>query len=260
MAKEELSQVRDAVLSETSTARGPTPPYNCATGWIKDFFNLARSMKITTIDNKFVSNFIIGSGNEGKVIRALKYLQVVDQNGQATEKVNLLKTEGDTFKLNLKRIVEEAYADLLTNIDIRLAKPDIVYGYFTDSARWNYTLDQAKDATKFFVWLAKESGMEISSELSRMRSEPRSKESREQRSKKEDILSGDNEQQEEAVKPKSPATKSLIMTPRTLTVGSNIQATITMSLDSNTPVEVWQMALKLLGLKDEEDSTNDLPN
>jgi hypothetical protein len=260
LSNDELGPLKpDVVVSETTTGTRTYPPYNCSPSWIKTFFELAKSMKISVIDRKFVENYIIGQGNQSKVTNALKFLQLADSNGQATDKVNLLKTEGETFKQNLRRIVEEAYADLMTNIDVKLARPDWVYGYFT-AARWNYTLDQAKDATKFFVWLAKEAGIEVSADLATVKSDPKARESREQRTKKENMQTKDDVQDKEPMPITRVITKTLPTT-QVSTGSSNIQATINMSLDKETPVEVWRMVLKLLGLKDaDEPAKDDLPN
>ncbi|GEM_PF-2741114 len=249
----ESFSAQDAI-KEVGKSSIQSPPYACSPGWIIKFFELAKTMKLTIIDRAFVGNYIVASKNESKVTNALKFLQLIDKDGNITAKVSLLKAEGEVFKQNLRKIVEEAYSDLITNLPIETVKADVMNAYFTDPKRCNYTLPQAKAATNFFVWIAKEAGMTLSPDLSNIKSDPKPRDPSmgETRSKKEHDSKVEN-LIEPAPKQGSQTIVNKVVLPSLEKPSlSNIQATITMSLDKDTPIDVWRMVLRLLGLSDQQ--------
>lgn len=192
---------------------------------------------------------------------ALKFLKLTDVDDNTTESMHLLQSEGEIFTQNLAKIVQEAYSDLTTSVQIDKAKPEHVYSYFTDRKKVGYTLAQAKKATKFFVWLATLAGIEVSSELKKLSPDPNAKPRGPKQSRiKNDDLADDTDIDEDLHETKVVRNIQAVVPQKSSSSASNIQATITMALDKDTPVEVWRMVLRLLGLSDREEPTSDLPN
>jgi len=201
--------------------------------WLEKFFDLNQRQKIDKIDAEFVGLNIMGSGHESKIISALRFLGLIDDNGNATPKLASLRVVGEDFKKNLKPIVIEAYHDLTSTIVLDVAKPENLINFFVQ--RYDYSQASAKSALRLFVWLASQTDIPLSQEVQNLTLKPSPKaETKMPRT--------------EAILPSKPRYKKPMRTfleqPK-----SNIQATVNIHLDKDTPREFWDRVLALLGEK-----------
>jgi len=231
--------------SEPPKVKASYPPYNCSVTWIKKLFELRRTMNITTVDAKFIAAHIVASNHESKVLNALRYLGLIDQKGNATDKMTLLNAEGDALRGNVKIIVESAYAGLLQDVKVDKAKSETVTGYFTDPKHGGLTVAQAKPAVKFFAWLANEGGIQLSQDLSQLVT-PAAGISKKREKKSAEPHPGVTitapQVERESRIPTSRKAEIPVQGPN-----ASIQATVSMTLDKDTPVEIWRMVLRMLG-------------
>jgi hypothetical protein len=217
------------------------------------------------VDKNFiVAHKLMDPSTTGKFASALRFLGIIDAEGKPTHNLHLLNAEGEVFRDNLGKIVKDAYAHLLSAVKVDKAKAEYVYAYYTDMNRYGLTLPQAKVAAKFFVWLASLGGMEVSEDLKAILPKGERKQrgpakARDGGDGEASVIEGDNGKPEKPFPSEElTVTKSIQPSPTQLSTASNIQATITMSLDKDTPVEVWRMVLKLLGLQDSQSQTSQL--
>jgi hypothetical protein len=220
-----LSQYDNAIKDKVK------PPWACSFSWIKKFITKARESKISKVDPSWVRINIVSSDNEYKVIGALEFLNIIDENGNVTDNLKLLLKTGEEYKNGFRKIVENAYKDLFDKVPLNSATLDNLINYFVEY--FDYNLQQAKKATKFFISLATEAGIEIPQEL-RKKVPGAGKEMKIRKNKTKKA---------ESVTVTKRGTKSGMLT--------NIQVNINIVLDKETPIEMWQAILKLLGLEKE---------
>ena len=60
------------------------------------------------VDAKLLKTNGVAPGNEYKVVGALKYLNIIDDDGKPTAKSRLLKTRGPSYLLALQDIVKHS--------------------------------------------------------------------------------------------------------------------------------------------------------
>jgi len=142
--------------------RGPAPPpYGPTQGTIQAL-QLLQKQSPGRVDETFLRSEGIAPRNEYKVVGALRFLGLVDADGQPTERAHLLKTRGATFTLNLQEIVREAYSDLFREIRPREATQEAVYNHFVVKARLGG--EMATKATRFFRSLCQWAGIPLPEE------------------------------------------------------------------------------------------------
>jgi hypothetical protein len=142
------------------------PPY-FAPGWLESFFDLVRRVRLEKVDRHLFERYkICSAANGSKVVSGLKFLKLIDENGKVMEE-NLkgLKLEGESNKNELKRIVSEAYSELMSEVDLSIAKNEDLMNYFIE--HFNYSPLQAKLASRMFLYLTRKAGIELSKELSK---------------------------------------------------------------------------------------------
>ena len=96
--------------------RAMVPPYGPASGMIQAI-QLFRKEVPPRVDGEYLRRVGIAPGNEYKVIGALRYLGLIDEDGRPTEKTRLLRARGSTFVMALQEIVKEAYRDLFSYLE-----------------------------------------------------------------------------------------------------------------------------------------------
>ncbi len=141
-----------------------TPPHTCRSLWIDRFFEVIRQLDVSQISREFVAANIIGSGHEGKVLVALRFLGLIDDDGNVTPRLRALRVVGPEFTTNLAIVVQQAYSEMLGTIAIKSASFNRVINFLMQ--RYSMTQTQANEATRFFVHLARLSSMDLSEELS----------------------------------------------------------------------------------------------
>ncbi|MBI2906559.1 MAG: DUF5343 domain-containing protein [Chloroflexi bacterium] len=126
------------------------PPYGPASGMIQGLKLLER-LTPAKIDGEYLRANKIAPGNEYKVVGALQFLGLIDEDGRPTEKCRLLKTQGPPHMLALQQIVRGAYRDLFDKISPREATREQIYNHFV--ADLGMGAEMASKATRFLVGL-----------------------------------------------------------------------------------------------------------
>jgi len=169
--------------SEGRTSEPSQPPYG-SVKWYEDFFKLLERIHIDKVDAAFLKIHNIAVGNEYKLVSGLRFLDLVDEDGNATEKMATLRVVGNEFTKNLEKIVRDAYAVLVSKIDFEKALPsDLVNCLITD---YHMARSTATRGAKIFVFLAQKSEIPISQALADMR-KPELEVTRKRKVKKEKI-------------------------------------------------------------------------
>lgn len=149
--------------SESGTLEKLKPPYGNVV-WYEKFFELIRSKSWEKIDTAVIGANIIGGPNATILFKGIRFLSLVEESGKTTPKLESLRLRGEEFKQNLKKVVEETYADFLKTVAVEQAKPENIVNYFIKS--YGYGEFTAQQAMKIFVYLAQEASIPISQELS----------------------------------------------------------------------------------------------
>ncbi|MCS6801852.1 MAG: DUF5343 domain-containing protein [Chloroflexota bacterium] len=135
-----------------------TPPYGPAKGMLEGLRLLQRTSP-SIVDQELLRSHGIARGNEYKVVGALRYLGLIDEEGRPTERARLLKARGAVQLLNLQQIVRDAYPTLFRKLDLRAATRDDIYNHFL--ADLGLQPEMAAKATRFFLELARAAGFQV---------------------------------------------------------------------------------------------------
>ena len=95
-----------AVRNYDIDGREIIPPYGPTKGTIQALQMLRRTTP-SRIDSDYLRVNKVAPGNEYKVVGALKFLGLIDEEGRPTESSRLLKTKGATYTLALQDIVRK---------------------------------------------------------------------------------------------------------------------------------------------------------
>jgi hypothetical protein len=141
-----------------SGGKSAVPPYGPTTGTIQAL-QLMRKATPPQVDGDFLRAHKIAPGNEYKVVGALRFLGLIDDNGTPMEKSRLLKTMGSTFTLALQEIVRSAYRELFHYLDVKKATREDVYNYFVTESKLG--TEMAAKAARFFITLCRMAQIEL---------------------------------------------------------------------------------------------------
>lgn len=132
--------------------QGLTLPYGPTKGMMQAL-QLMRKSTPTRIDGNFLRLNKIAPGNEYKVIGALRFLGIIDEEGKPTEKSRLLKTKGAAFTAGLQDIVRKAYKDIFDMANGNRCTHEDIYNHFITVHELGP--EMAAKTTRFFVQLCK---------------------------------------------------------------------------------------------------------
>lgn len=147
-----------------SRAKKLIPPYGPANGMIQGLRLLER-LTPAKVDPHFLRANGIAPGNEYKVVGALRFLDLIDDDGHPTEKCRLLKTQGPTRTLALQQLIRAAYRDLFTHLSPKETTKEHIYNYFV--AEMGMGAEMASKATRFLVSLCHLAEIELAATPSR---------------------------------------------------------------------------------------------
>jgi hypothetical protein len=103
------------------------------------------------VDGNLLRLHKIAPGNEYKVVGALKFLGIIDDDGRPTEKSCLLKTKGPTFTAALRNIISSAYKNLFQLLNGGGYTAEDIHNYFITEE--DLTPEMATKTTRFFIQL-----------------------------------------------------------------------------------------------------------
>lgn len=148
----------------TTTEEKLKPPVG-AVLWFTEFFKVSERIKIDKVDNTFLTtNKIVPSGSEYKVIGGLRFLDLIKEDGSATERMKSLSVVGAEYQKNFEKMVRDAYALLFDKVkNLEQALADDVINCF----RVNYGMapSTAKQGAQIFVSFAQKSGIALSQSI-----------------------------------------------------------------------------------------------
>lgn len=154
-------------MSESEATTGFLPAQG-STVWYDILLKLLESRQITKVDKAFLENQDpkIASHNEAKLIAGLKFLGLIDKEGNATEAMGSLSVVGNKRKENLEKVVRSAYCILFdkVKIDLEKAEANTLINSFKSDYKMG-SLRTAKEAAKIFVFLAQKAEMALSESI-----------------------------------------------------------------------------------------------
>jgi len=142
------------------------PPYGPTEGMLQGI-ELMHRLSPTKVDAKLLKNNGVAPNNEYKVVGALKYLNIIDEDGRPTEKSRLLKTRGPSYLLALQDIVKTAYSDLFDQLNIKNATKDQIHNYFVTNL--GLGIEMAAKASRFLISLCQQADISINPDLNTSR-------------------------------------------------------------------------------------------
>jgi hypothetical protein len=155
-----MSTMRDSHLE----GRGLIPPYGPSRGMLQALHLLRRATP-PRIDSDYLRLNKIAPGNEYKVVGALRFLNLIDEEGKPTENSRLLKTKGATYTLALQEIVKKAYSGVFRGLKPGELTRESIYNYFVTEGGMG--AEMANKATRFLVKLCRLAEIELAPELPR---------------------------------------------------------------------------------------------
>ncbi len=127
-----------------------TLPYGPTKGMMQAL-QLMRKGTPPRIDGNYLRLNKVAPGNEYKVIGALRFLGIIDDDGKPTEKSRLLKTKGATFTVALQDIVRKAYKDVFQHFNGNKCSHEDIYNHFITANCLGP--EMSAKTTRFFVQL-----------------------------------------------------------------------------------------------------------
>jgi hypothetical protein len=147
-----------AVRESDLETRGLIPPYGPTRGTLQSLQLLRRTTPVR-IDSDFLRVNRIAPGNEYKVVGALKFLGLIDDDGRPTESSRMLKTKGATYTLALQDIVRTAYSGAFNKLKPNQITRDSIYNHFVTEG--GLGAEMATKATRFLIRLCRLAEIEI---------------------------------------------------------------------------------------------------
>ena len=127
-----------------------TLPYGPTRGMLQAL-QLMRKTPPHKVDGNFLRHNQIAPGNEYKVVGALRFLGIIDDDGIPTEKSRLLKTKGAVFTAALQNIIRGAYSNLFQHLNENKFSQEAIFNYFITEE--GLGTEMATKTTRFFIQL-----------------------------------------------------------------------------------------------------------
>ena len=88
------------------------PPW-CSFGPVKEILEKNKQVTLKKIDADTLRLYDVGRGYENKILSALRWLGLIDENDAVTSKLTQLKVTGKEFEDKLAEVATDAYSDLI---------------------------------------------------------------------------------------------------------------------------------------------------
>lgn len=152
-------------------AKKKTVPPWCPFVAVEQILEKNKQVNLTKIDKNTLKIYGIGSGYENKVLSALRWLDLIDIDGNPTPKMIELRVTGKEFEDRLKDIVVEAYEDLIKFAPLETSDRNTLINYFMQ--RHGYSINRANIALSFLISLWKLAKFDLSEDLKTSKFIPR---------------------------------------------------------------------------------------
>jgi len=139
-------------MTNSRSQRKPLPPYGSVEAFRNFLDMLERRTTERVTEDTIQDSKLTSKGNEYKLLRGLRFLDLIDKEGYATEKLRSLHFVGKTYTRNLEKVVREAYDALFADITLETdSRADV-----TNSIMRVYGVARglAREAVRIFVYLA----------------------------------------------------------------------------------------------------------
>jgi hypothetical protein len=220
------------------------PPYRTPS-WYEKFFGIIQSRKLDSITLDFIRMNIASGKDEYKFYSGLKFLGLINDDGSVTEQFGGLRLTGDQFSKNLEQTIREAYKEVFDSVVLESARAENMVNFFIE--KYGFSRNTAEGAVKMLSYFASKTNIPISSELSTFSGSGKSKFSEVrifQRAKPlEPGMMKDQPRRQGRGRAYQVQTSASV---------PSIQATINITLDKDTPIEIWDKVLRLLKGPEEE--------
>lgn len=124
---------------------------------VSEFFDHIRYVRTPDkVDNGLLQDYGFSEGQAFPLMSTLKFLGIIDTGGTPTAGFRALQTGGDEFQAALNEMMQRAYSDLFSRLDITRDSKDKIKNFF---AR-NYSPATAERATALFLDLCGEAGID----------------------------------------------------------------------------------------------------
>lgn len=135
------------------------PPYGSVTR-LSYVFNLFSTHNFSQINSSFLKSRGFSGSDAAQTISSLKFLEIIDKEGNKTDRMTGLQLKGDERTKAILNIVKTAYAKLFDTVGEpnKLTK-DELHNDFISIYKLSGRL--ASTAVPNFLWLCKEAGLEI---------------------------------------------------------------------------------------------------
>jgi hypothetical protein len=147
------SEVR---MASERTAKPPYLSYKTLATLLDGF----RASNVPNLIDRSVLPSSMSGANQALALGALRFLGLVDERGEPQQSLHdLVEHTGPAYTDTLRRVVVEAYAFLLTGLNIERATTRQVEEKFREQGLSGETL---RKAITFFLFAAKEGGLKVS--------------------------------------------------------------------------------------------------
>lgn len=149
-----------------SDKKNVQPPYG-PLKYYSDFLDLLDRRQVDKVDKEFLKSYDIAKGGEHKLITGLKFLNLIHDDGTATENLKSLSLSGDEKIKNLEKIMLESYSFIFNKIKLEKATLDDLVNEFIRN--YGVAKKSATDSAKIFLLLAERAGINIPENLKRVK-------------------------------------------------------------------------------------------
>lgn len=138
------------------------PPYQRPI-WYEKFFRIIQQRSINKLTLDFISLNITSKSDVYKFQSGLRFLHLIDNEGNTTDLFDKLRVSGNAFSKNLGDIIRIAYSNLFDNIVLEHADPESLINYMIE--KYGYSQPLAEGATELFVYFCNKANIPISTAL-----------------------------------------------------------------------------------------------
>lgn len=140
-------------------------PVWCSFVQINQVLDQNRKVSLSHIDLDALKIYQIGNGQENRVLSALLWLGLIDDNGDVTQKLLDLRVVGNEFNKKLQEVATEAYADLIKVTPPETSTREQVINYFIK--KHSFPGYKAAAAVNFLIGLWQAAGLPLSPDLAK---------------------------------------------------------------------------------------------
>lgn len=134
-----------------------TPPYESIRN-VNKFLKKIKILNPKVIDKEYLATNNLGQKNPFPLLGTLKFLNLIDDSGKPTEKLESLKIKGkEEYQKSLMRIIKEAYREMFDSVNVEAADEDTIYNQIRSVYKCSIRI--ANQATPLFLWLCGEAGI-----------------------------------------------------------------------------------------------------